>query len=46
MDDLVEQHTPVISAIAEIELLSWRSTSPHYITVIGNFIRDDHVIEL
>jgi predicted nucleic acid-binding protein len=46
MDDLLEQYTPVISAITEIELLSWRSASPLDITVIGNFIRDARVIEL
>jgi predicted nucleic acid-binding protein len=46
MDDLLEQYTPVISAITEIELLSWRSASPQDITVIGNFIRDARIIEL
>lgn len=46
VDGLVEQHTPVISAITEIELLSWKSASPQDITVIGNLIRDARVIEL
>jgi predicted nucleic acid-binding protein len=46
MDDLVEQYIPVISAITEIELLSWKSASPQDITVIGNFIRDARIIEL
>lgn len=46
MDDLLEQHIPVISAITEIELLSWKSASPQDITVMGNFIRDARVIEL
>jgi hypothetical protein len=46
MDGLVEQHIPVISAITEIELLSWKSASSQDISVIGNFIRDTRVIEL
>ncbi len=46
MDDLLEQHIPMISAITEIELLSWKSASPNDITVIGNFIRDARIIEL
>jgi len=46
MDELLEQHTPVISAITEIELLSWKNASPQDITVIGDFIRDARVIEL
>ena len=46
VDDLVEQHIPVISAITEIELLSWKNASPQDIAVIVNFIRDARVIEL
>lgn len=46
MDELLEQHTPAISAITEIELLSWKNASPQDIVVIGGFIRDARVIEL
>lgn len=46
MDDLVEQHTPVISAITEIELLCWKNAPQQDITVIRNFIHDARVIEL
>lgn len=46
MDELLEQHTPVISAITEIELLSWKGATPQDVIVVGGFIRDAHVIEI
>ena len=46
MDELFKREQPVISAITEIELLSWRSASENDNEVIKSFITDSIVIEL
>lgn len=46
MDDLVKDEQPVISAITEIELLCWKTTTKKDLDVLHNFINDALVIEL
>lgn len=46
IDELFKKHQPVISAITEIELLSWKPASEKDSEIIKNFIADSIVIEL
>lgn len=46
MDDLLSEAQPCISAITEIELLSWKGASEKDLEVLHNFINDALVIEL
>lgn len=46
MDNLLEEESPVISAITEIELLCWKTASDKDLEVLRDFINDSLVIEL
>ena len=46
IDNLISETHPVISAITEIELLSWKSATKKDLEVLHNFISDALVIEL
>jgi len=46
IDSLLLKSRPVISAITEIELLCWKTTSKKDIQVLQSFISDSFVIEL
>lgn len=46
MDEVVKVSHPCISAITEIELLCWRSSTEKDIDVLNRFIKDALVIEL
>lgn len=46
MDNLINEALPVISAITEIELLSWKSATEKDVEVLQNSIDDVLVIEL
>lgn len=46
IDELFKKEQPVISAITEIELLSWKSASEKDDEIIKNFIAESIVIEL
>ena len=46
IDSLLLKSPPVISAITEIELLCWKTTSKKDIQVLQSFISDSFVIEL
>lgn len=46
IDHLISETHPVISAITEIELLSWKSATKKDLEVLHNFISDAMVIEL
>ena len=46
IDDLLIHEQPCISAISEIELLSWRTGTQKDLDVLNNFIQDALVIEL
>lgn len=46
MDDLISDEQPVISAITEIELICWKTTTEKDLELLQNFIADALVIEL
>mgnify|MGYP002777636216 CR=1 FL=1 len=46
IDDLLIDEQPCISAITEIELLSWKTATEKDLEVLQNFINDALVIEL
>ncbi len=46
IDGLLVNNRPVISAITEIELLSWKTENEKDLNVVSNFIQDSFVIEL
>jgi predicted nucleic acid-binding protein len=46
IDDSLKEAHPCISAITEIELLSWKTANENDIEVIHHFISDAFVIEL
>mgnify|MGYP003398035133 FL=1 len=46
MDDLLSEAQPCISAITEIDLLSWKAASEKDLEVLHHFINDALVIEL
>lgn len=46
MDDLLKEERPVISAITEIELLCWKTTSKKDLEILHSFINDSMIIEL
>lgn len=46
IDDLLKEQQPVISAITEIELLCWKTTTEKDMELLRNFITDSLVIEL
>jgi predicted nucleic acid-binding protein len=46
IDELLRVEPPVISAITEIELLSWKTATQRDLEVLQNFINDVTVIEL
>ena len=46
IDSMLQLSAPCISAITEIELLSWKSASEKDLEVLTNFIEDVLVIEL
>jgi len=46
IDDLLKVEPPIISAITEIELLCWKTSSEKDLEVLNDFINDSLVIEL
>ena len=46
IDDSLQEEQPCISAITEIELLSWKTASEKDLEVVQNFVNDILVIEL
>jgi len=46
MDDLLQEESPTISAITEIELLCWKTATEKDIEVLQGFINDTLVIKL
>lgn len=46
IDDLLKDEPPVISAITEIELLCWKTSSNKDLKLLQHFINDAYVIEL
>jgi len=46
IDNLLSESQPAISAITEIELLCWKTTTENDIHVLHNFIDDIMIIEL
>ena len=46
IDNLLEEESPVISAITEIELLCWKTATEEDLEVLNGFINDSLVIEL
>ena len=46
IDELLKKEQPIISAIAEIELLCWKTASEKDLEVLHSFINDTLVIEL
>ncbi|MBX2894319.1 MAG: type II toxin-antitoxin system VapC family toxin [Cyclobacteriaceae bacterium] len=46
IDQLITQSNPAISAITEIELLSWKAAKEADLKLIQNFIHDSWVFEL
>lgn len=46
IDELLKVEQPIISAITEIELLCWKTTSEKDLAVLHSFINDTLVIEL
>ena len=46
MDDLINETSPIISAITEIELLCWKSATKKDLEILQQFIGDATIIEL
>ena len=46
IDKLLEEESPIISAITEIELLCWKTATEEDLAVLNGFINDSLVIEL
>jgi len=46
IDQLITQSNPAVSAITEIELLSWKTATETDLNLIQNFIHDSWVFEL
>jgi predicted nucleic acid-binding protein len=46
VDELLKEEPPIISAITEIELLCWKTTTEKDLEVLHSFINDTLVIEL
>ncbi len=46
IDSVIQESTPAISAITEIELLSWKSATTKDIVTLQNFISDSWIFEL
>jgi predicted nucleic acid-binding protein len=46
IDELLKDGSPVISAITEIELLCWKTSSEKDLNILRSFIEDAVVIEL
>ncbi len=46
IDGVLKSEQPIITAITEIELLCWKTTTPKDFQVLHSFINDSLVIEL
>jgi hypothetical protein len=46
IDELLNDHKPVISVITEIELLSWKTTNETDNLIVNNFISNSVIYEL
>jgi len=46
MNGIINRHQPAISAITEIELLSWKTTNEKDVSVLNSFISDSVIFEL
>jgi predicted nucleic acid-binding protein len=46
IDTILQDYTPVISAITEIELLCWKTATENDLRILHSFINDSLVIEM